>query len=55
MRFVLLSGVHANQDGVFAPGDIVESDTDLSERWPERFIAYDPSDDDPNIPETEEE
>ena len=54
MKYVLLSGVHADKNGVFAPGDVVESESNLEERFPERFIAYDPTDDDPNIPEQEE-
>ncbi len=55
MKFVLLSGIHSDGQQTYYPGDCVESTTDLSARFPEKFERWEPGDDDPNIPETEEE
>lgn len=54
MKFVLLSGIHNDKNGTFHPGDVIEAETDLAERDPARFIAYDPADDDPEPAEKEE-
>ncbi len=53
-KYVLLSGVHADKNGVFTPGDIVESESDLESRFPEKFIRWTDADESANAPESEE-
>ncbi len=40
MQFVLLRGAHQDQDGIHEPGDVVTSDINLAERFPERFVEW---------------
>lgn len=54
-QFVLLAGVHADKNGVFAPGDVVESDTDLETRFPEKFTRWSDDDERADPPVEEEE
>jgi hypothetical protein len=51
-QFVLLAGIHADKNGVYAPGDRVESDTDLA-KWPEKFIEWTDADEAAGTPEPE--
>lgn len=55
MQFVLLAGVHQDANGIHEPGDIVESSSNLAERWPERFIAWTDADERTDLPQEEEE
>lgn len=42
-RFVLLAGVHVDAEGTHYPGDVVKG-IDLEQRFPEKFIAWTPTD-----------
>lgn len=54
-KYVLLAGFHAVADKLFSPGDVVESVSDLEARWPEKFIAWTPQDDNAELPQEEGE
>lgn len=43
-KYLLKAGLHADDNGVFQAGDIVQSETNLAERWPEKFGTPPPSD-----------
>ena len=54
-RYVLLAGFHAHGDKMYSPGDVVESETDLAGRFPEKFEPWTDQDESAEAPQDERE